>query len=666
MNFTFLKKAFLLICLSAVTGQSFGQRFFSVVFDKLPKDNQLYAREDDNTAEVPISGVIEATGWEYMSVVTYRNNVRGSYNKSSLSYGGKSSATFELKPSIIAELADYSFEVYACKAADSVLIVKRTEVVAGDFYVISGQSNASAIKYGSWSSKYARTIARIPDDDPNILAGDTLWIQSSWSWPFAGAWGIELQKNILENYGIPTCIINGGLPGSLIAYHVDRDAQDPARPTLYGLLYRRIRAARPKRIRAFFWYQGEQEALENITNYPEQYDKLFKYWQTDYPQIEKFIVVQIPVLFNPFYVAGTIRDFQRRTKYIYPKTEHFSVSGLPGFDGIHYDLAGYQELGRRFYRFLDPMIYGGTDSSNVACPDIDKVFYSTEKKDEITLQYHKDQTLVWPKDTLMEDVQGTKFLKSLKDVYYFDADETKPADIKSGSASGNIVLLKLGSSANAKKLNYLPAYKGEQVRSYYGPFLKNIRGLAAFSFQEVAIADALIFSKLTAEESEMATVVVSWESANAETYVLERKSESDADYVRIKTFDAKTLSFEDKDISPATTYNYRIQAFSAASQSVAQTVTIKSAPLLAVEPNNQDHFWNVYPNPVVAELSVEFRSNPSGTLQLLNAAGRKIQTLPNLTSKSQKLNLKSLPSGLYVISLTQKDGTTISRKIIKN
>ncbi|CAG4989781.1 hypothetical protein DYBT9275_00379 [Dyadobacter sp. CECT 9275] len=665
MNFTFLKRTLFLIILCTWAGQSHGQRFYSVVFNNLPKDNQLYAREDDNTAEVPISGLIETAGWDHMSVVTYRNQERLAYNKAMLNYGSNFFANFDLKPKIKAEMADYSFEIYACKTTDSVLIAKRIEVVAGDFYVISGQSNASASQYGSWSSKYARTIARIPDNDPSVLPGDTLWVQSSWSWPYTGAWGIELQKNILENYGIPTCVINGGLPGSFISYHLDRNAQDPSTPTLYGLLYRRIKAARAKRIRTFFWYQGEQEALENIPNYAAQYDKLFKYWQTDYPQVEKFMVVQIPVLFNPYYIAGTIREFQRSTRYIYPKTDHFNVSGLPGFDGIHYSLAGYQELGRRFYRFLAPMIYGGTDTSNVACPDIVKVFYSSEKKDEITLQYESNQTLVWPKDTLMDDVNGNKFLKSLRDVYFFDGDESKPAGVTAGSASGNFVTLKLAGSSTAKKLNYLPAYKGEQVKTYYGPFLKNLRGLGAFSFQEVAIADALVFSKLKAEESDRASVMVSWESAGAQTYVLEKMVENGGGYLPLKTFDSKTLSYEDTDVSAGVTYSYRIQAFSPASQSAAQTVTIKTSPILAVNPHEQASFWDIYPNPVSAQLSIDFKTSTSGTLQLFNVGGEKIKSLYLSSCSGQQLNMELLPAGPYIISFTKRDGTILSRKILK-
>ncbi|MCE6989083.1 T9SS type A sorting domain-containing protein [Dyadobacter sp. CY323] len=665
MNFTVKKVLIFLVLLCSFGFESDAQRFYSVVFNNLPKDMQLYAREDDNTAEVPISGVIEIAGWNHFSVVTYRNKERVGYMKSVLDYAGKTSASFDFKPKIKAEMADYEFEVYACKTTDSLLVVKRSDVVAGDFYVISGQSNASAIHFGNWSSKYARTIARTPDDNPGIGQGDSLWIGSSWSWPYAGAWGVQMQRYILENEGIPTCVINGSLPGSYIIYHSERNAPNPATTSLYGLLYGRIKVAKPKRIRAFFWYQGEQEAIENIPGYDKEYDKLFKYWQTDYPQVEKFVVIQIPVLFMPYYEAGKIRDFQRRTKYIYPKTDTFSASDLPGFDGIHYNLAGYQEFGRRIYNFIRPKLYGSTDSSNVDCPDIKKVFYSSEKKDEITLLFNQDQKLVWPKDTLMDDVNGVKFTKSLRDVFFFDADETKPAGITTGTANGNMLTLKLPAASNAKRLTYLPAYKGEQVRSYYGPFLKNIRGLPAFSFQEVPIADLLVVNPFEVKESDLATVIVSWASAGAESYVLERKTETDTDFKPVKTLDGKTLSYEDKDVSPDATYNYRIQAFSNTSQSVAKTVSIKTVPLLAIEPNARELFWNVYPNPVSDEIRIEFKNAVTGSFNLLNVSGQKLLTGNLEAQKYHRVNVSTLPSGIYILSLTNADGSVMNQKILK-
>jgi hypothetical protein len=44
------------------------QRFSSVVFSKLPQDYQLYPRNTENESVVPISGIVETAGWNYISV----------------------------------------------------------------------------------------------------------------------------------------------------------------------------------------------------------------------------------------------------------------------------------------------------------------------------------------------------------------------------------------------------------------------------------------------------------------------------------------------------------------------------------------------------------------------------------------------------------------------
>ena len=77
MNFTHSRILLLSFLFCCSTGIASAQRFFSVVFNKLPRDMQLYARADDRMADVPISGVIELAGWDHMSVVTFRKQRTG-------------------------------------------------------------------------------------------------------------------------------------------------------------------------------------------------------------------------------------------------------------------------------------------------------------------------------------------------------------------------------------------------------------------------------------------------------------------------------------------------------------------------------------------------------------------------------------------------------------
>ncbi|GGN14296.1 hypothetical protein GCM10010967_58220 [Dyadobacter beijingensis] len=678
MKFTHLKSLLLCLLLSCLGGSTQAQRFFSVVFDKLPKDMQLYARGDDNMAEVPVSGVIELPGWDHMSVVVFRNNQRVGYQKSAINYGGKTTGTFSITPKIKAEMADYSIAVYACQTTDSVLIVRRNELVGGDFYVISGQSNAAATIFGAWQSKYARTIARTPDSNPAKTEGDTLWTNAAWSWTYVGAWGLEMQRSIIEHDSIPTCVINGSLPGAKLAAFLERDPKDPTSFSLYGGLLKRVRVAKPARIRAFIWMHGEQEVFENLNGYAEEYDKMYNFWKQDYPEVEQFVVVQSNLVLlrgdAAERVGGSVRDFLRRTKYIYPKTDHFAAVGTPGYDAVHYERSGYEEFGRRMHRFFAPRVYGSKDTDNVTCPDIKKAFYTNAEKKEITLIFDEGQDLKWPADTTVKGQDGKPLILSLKNFFYLGGDEKK-SPFSAGKAQGNQVTLTLKEASNATKLSYLPSFYPDNlpliepfsfnIALYTGPYLLNKRGLGAFSFDKVGIGMLLPNVELSANRT-FNSVILSWKAVEGATgYVLEKKTSDAGAYAPLKTLDSKTLLLEDKDIEINATYTYRIQAVSDISQSAYATVRVDLTPILGVEHNGRELTWEIYPNPVDEVLKVGFKNPESGVIRVFNAAGQSKVRSEYRAMQDWEINISKWPAGVYLLQVEQKNGFKAARKFVK-
>lgn len=677
MNFTHFKFFLLSFLFSCTLSSAIAQRFYSVVFNKLPRDMQLYARGDDNLADVPISGVIELTGWDHMSVVTFRNNVRVGYQKSAITYGTGTTGTFSMTPKIKAEMADYSFEVYACHEADSALIVRRNEVVAGDFYVISGQSNAAATVFGAWSSKYARTVARTPDSDPSITPGDTLWTAAAWSWTYVGAWGLEMQRMIIENDSIPTCVINGALPGKGISEFLNRDASNPTNFSLYGGLLKRVRVANPARIRAFIWMHGEQEVLENIPTYSESFDKLYNFWKEDYPQVEQFVVVQsnlilLPGNTNP--LGGNVRDFLRRTKYIYPKTDHFTAIGTADYDGLHYLRSGYEDFGRRIYRFFAPGIYGSKAADNVRSAEIKKAFYTSTEKKEIMLIFDEGQELKWAADSTITGKDGKPLVLSLKNAFFLDGDETKAA-FSAGKTEGNRVILTLKQPSNATKLSYLPSFYPDNLPVsgppfpnmgiYTGPFLRNKRGIGAFSFDKVSVGVLLPNVALTANRT-YNSVILTWPAIEAATsYVLERKKSDSAPYEVLKTLNGQSLSFEDKDIELNAKFTYRIQAFSEISQSGYSTVSVDLSPILGNEIGAKNMLWQLFPNPADRVLRVEFKNAATGAIAIFNAKGQVLHRKALKASRSEEINVADWPTGTYLLNFENQDGVRTAQQFIK-
>ncbi|WP_247237180.1 T9SS type A sorting domain-containing protein [Telluribacter sp. SYSU D00476] len=669
-----MNRAVLRICVIGIitlglVAESQAQRFFSVVFDKLPRDFQLYARNDQNEAVVPVSGVMELPNWSHMSLVVYRNNERISYHRSNLTYAaGSTSARFAMETKIKAEMADYSFEVYASQnGTDSVRIVRRDDVVAGDFYVINGQSNALAVGGSNASSKYWRTVGRVPDDNPGYFEGDTLWRLAAWSWPTVGQWGLELQKRILEEHQIPTCVINGSLPGTRLDRHLETNPE--AVYTIHDLLRTRIRASGATRIRAFFWLQGEDDALTNPNGYEEKFDILHKMWQRDFPMVENFVVMQINILFHPDYNAGRLRDFQRRTPTLFPRTLHFTTIGLPFYDGIHYDRGGYQELGRQLANFISPIVYGAPNDPNWRSPNIQKAYYSSPERNEITLLFDEGQEMRWPADTVVKDRNGIDVTMSARTLFYFDGNESAPAPIASAQAQGNRLVLKLASPANAQRINYLPAFNyGTRFSVFPGPFIKNKNGVSAFSFHEVAIGAPLAvrdFKKDVLAVGSESSIKLSWQPVSGTDiqYMLERKKEGENNFSPVTQFDGKAATFTDTGLEPNTAYTYRLRAVSPVSESPAVELTTKTDPILALTPS-YERYWIIYPNPTRDFINITFGQPVTGTLQLFDLSGRPHSTQSLKHEMQTVLDVTRVSTGVYVLSFENEKGEKTSNQVV--
>jgi len=640
------------------------QRFYSVVFDQLPKDMQMYARDDDNLARIPISGKIEIPDWSHMSAVVYRNGTRYGYGEAGFDYKGGDTAQFQMEVAIEAEPADYTIEVWACRVPgeDSALIVTRNDIAAGDFYLITGQSNGAALQFDNWSSKYCRTIARIPDNNPATSPADTLWIPSSWSHPFTGAWGIHLQRLILENHQIPTTIINASIPGAKISHFVIRNDNNPADPNnLYGALLYRLNIAKPKRVRGFFWFQGEQEAIENIPGYESYFDQLYQYWMEDFTSVEKFFILQTNVIFSN--TSPEIRDFQRRTKYIYPKTDHFSTLGVPlSDDRIHYLLDGYKELARRLFYFLEPQYYGVDFNPEVRSPAIQKVFYSSPEKDEITLVFDEGQQMEWPADSTVIGRNGADLLISNRDFFFFDRDASAKAPIQQGVAEGNRVVLRLSESVNGKTLTYIPIEEPENLDVPQGPYLRNSRKLGTFSFANVSLLDPLSRPQLDVQLVG-AAVQLNWTTvAQAEAYVVERKIVSDSQFTVLT--ETNSPNYTDTEVEEGKTYVYRVRAINDEVESTSIEQTVEIEIILGKEPV-EDFTFHIVPNPVQDRVRLMFGKPQSGTVTIVSTQGIKLLTRPVISESVVIISAENLSPGSYLAVFEDSKGNQLTRKFIK-
>jgi len=571
---------FLLFCTSIKA-----QKFFATTFDKLPQDYQLYPRNEQSEALVPIYGKIEVTGWDYFSVQVFRNKQQIGYQKAPINYTN-AVGKFSFSPiKIKAENAEYDFKIYAVKGKDSLNVVNRGNIVSGDVYILSGQSNATDFFNDSRTNEFCRTYGKISGTwgTENGNPADTLWALSNQDkyYQGVGTMGFEFQKNILEKYGIPTCLINGGFNWSSMKQHATRTADNPADLTNgYGrMIYRIQKAGVTQAVKALIYRQGETEAYGEGADWGGNFDIYYKNLKTDLPSIKQIYLFQIDVIgFTTLPQAPQVRNIQRMESDKYPDIQVVASVGTEGFDGLHYTPAGWNQNALEFSRLIGRDFYNDSDTDNINAPNIRKAYFSAKDKSEITIVFDKGQELTWTD-------QNKNMV--MKNQYYLDGQNQVVA---SGYAIGNKVVIKLIQPTTATQLSYLPPFipNSSPDYPYTGPYIKNKRGLRALSFHEVKIEPfdpniviitpkALDSPNLTASATYIDAVQLNWNAIpNAINYIIERKNLITNSFEQIANVDSNVLVYQDKLLKNNTLYTYRIKAVGTFTESPYANIDVKT------------------------------------------------------------------------------------------
>ena len=300
-----------------------------------------------------------------------------------------------------------------------------------------------------------------------------------------GVWGLELQRHILENQGIPTALVNGGVGGSRIEQNLRNGANSENLATIYGrTLYRVRRAGLDSSVRALYWYQGESNT---DAGYYDNFRGLYQSWLEDYPSLEQIYVVQI----RPGCALGNRHSELRELLRTLPDSFRndpvpivaYAPTAAPGHDGCHYALSGYLVIGQQLYDLTARDLYGSTDTMNIESPTVLRARYGTKDRQTIVLDFGPSGTdLIWQGGLIVGES-----LRLLRDAFALDTLEEQ---VIAGSARGNRVTLFLAEPSNATTISYVPEdYYPGTTTVYQGPWLMNARGVGAFSFAGVPISE---------------------------------------------------------------------------------------------------------------------------------------------------------------------------------
>jgi hypothetical protein len=167
-----------------------------------------------------------------------------------------------------------------------------------------------------------------------------------------------------------------------------------------------------------------------------------------------------------------IREAQRTLPTLYSNLRTMSTIGAAsehaGRGACHFDLEGYAQ----FARFMSPLVeqdnYGLVPRQDVTAPNLRRAWFTGAAKDEIALDF--GQPMTWK-----DDVKRSIYLDDVV------------APIVAGSASGNVIRLKLTAPSSAKTITYLTGrdWDGKPSQLIFGA-----NGIAALTFCEVSIVSS--------------------------------------------------------------------------------------------------------------------------------------------------------------------------------
>ena len=482
---------FSLFLLSRTSAQTFG----SFTFNKLPQDFQLYPRESTNLADIAVAGVAKSADFTAVSIRVLRNGANNKYQKLALTFSG-SFAKFSTKFQIPAELAEYDFEVYGFKGKDSSLVVKRKNVVAGDAYLVSGQSNAwiGPIDDLVYQGEWLRSFGLVQGGDnfgPYNLA-DTLW-----SLPVGrariGPWAAEIGRLLFDSEKIPISIINSSAGGSDIDWHLILDGNLTSPDGGNIMLYKATKAGINNHIKAIIFRQGESEASVPFgTKYlwGAKFETLKQKYKKYFPASQFLFTPQNNIYEYQYPQAATLREDIRSQQQNDPYVKTFATAGLSGFDRLHYNNSGYRQAGLELFRIISKVVYKRNLTNEVFSPSIQSVYYfSPKERNKLFLEFDEGQKLVIPNDTTILDNNGNPRISKFVNQFFWDKTNSRSLGnyiSKIEVVNFNKLLLTFISDFEGF-IGYMPDYHRDFISSkseypFPGPYIKNSIGMRALGF----------------------------------------------------------------------------------------------------------------------------------------------------------------------------------------
>ncbi len=344
----------------------------NLTFTKFPFDWQLFQRDlPANFATVDVAGVVkQSSGYSKLEARLFNEDSSVAVLPKTLVFAaGK--ANFNFSINIPAACNNHRLEIYGFKTSNGhwVLEKKAEKLLAGDIFIINGQSNAQAAASPDLSDvdEYTRS-----------------W-QQPYGWgklnlSFPGLWGARLANRIADDIGVPVAIFNQAV-GALTIDTYLKDSTDEFAGNYGSLLTRFENAGLPRKARTAIWFHGESNAWSwESAIYTNHFQSLVNSWQADFG-IQQAFLFQMR-----FESCNSPRPFimeSHRQCGDLPNVDIMSTTNAD-HDSCHfYYQNGYKSLGDRMFDLIANRFYG-KNVAEVEPPDISKAFISGTS--EITIE----------------------------------------------------------------------------------------------------------------------------------------------------------------------------------------------------------------------------------------------------------------------------------------
>ncbi len=519
-----------------------------VTLTNMPGDLQLYARETgSNAVTVAVAGEAAiSSGVDRVALRVYRNGTPYAFQTQAV-HTVSNAAPFGFGVAIAAELANYDFEVWSGAGTNETLISRSRNIVAGDVFVIEGQSNAECYKhydtshanldpfirtygYGSDQSQEAFSYREwgCASGDGRVIRGDPGSV---------GQLGIRLGRQLLRELRVPVAILNGANGGAAIGFFQRNDSDPADMTTNYGrLLWRARNSGLREYVRAIVWYQGESDMGDAVTH-EAGFRSLYADWCEDYPALERVYLHQLRAdELPPHYYNIRIRDTQRRLGDSLEKVSVMSTTGLDGHDGLHFSYKeGYREMADHLAPLIARDLNGAPDAPNIESPNVLEAFISAANRREITIVTRKRL------DTLVCD-DGAEL--------DFWAETSRLTPI-GGTAERNRIVLTFHAACDESDTLQYNGHK------YDGPWVTNALGGGLLAFRNVPVnvttnAPAAPTGLHALTNLDTSCRLMWDESANSSHYRIYRNGDFAAT--------VHAPSYRDTTVQPLSNYAYAVEA----------------------------------------------------------------------------------------------------------